>query len=102
MLTVREAVHDDLAELLDLYTHFPRQDEAARPADIASAWDEILAAPGLYTYVGSIRRRLVTSCTLIVVPGLRRGPSPYAFIENVVTRTECRRKGYGTAVMRHA
>lgn len=102
MLTIREAVHDDLGELLELYTHFPRQDEPARPADIAVAWAEILAAPGVYTYVGEIRPRLVTSCTLIVVPSLRRGPSPYAFIENVVTHTEFRRKGYGTAVMQHA
>jgi GNAT superfamily N-acetyltransferase len=102
ILRIREAGRIDLSAILDLYSHLHRQDDPATDHDIAVAWGEILANPSLHTYVGELQSLLVTSCTLVVVPSLRRGPSPYAFIENVVTRTNFRRHGYGTAVMKHA
>ncbi len=37
---------------------------------------------------------MVATCTLVVIPNLTRGGTPYALIENVVTHTDHRNKGY--------
>ena len=100
-MQIREVVDSDLDALLELYEHFVRPDDS--PADgIALAWKQILTQPGLHTYVGEVEDQLVASCTLVVVPNLRRGPRPYGLIELVVTHGDHRRKGYGTAIVRHA
>ena len=46
--------------------------------------------------------KLVATCEMIVVPNLTQGGRPYALIENVVTHAEYRRRGYATAVLKHA
>jgi GNAT superfamily N-acetyltransferase len=98
---IREVIESDLAALLELYDHFDRPDGSSSEG-IASAWQEMLAHPGLFVYAGEVAPQLVTSCTLVVVPNLRRGPKPYGLIELVVTHSGYRRRGYGTAVVKHA
>lgn len=101
MLTIRQAIESDLDALLDLYDHFDRPDESSAEG-VISAWKAMLAQPGLFVYVGEVARQLVTSCTLVVVPNLRGGPRPYGLIELVVTHSGHRRRGHGTAVVKHA
>ena len=100
-MRIREAVESDLDQVVALYEHFLRPDDSS-PEGIAVAWKQILAQPGLHTYVGEIDGQLVCSCTLVVVPNLRRGPRPYGLIENVVTHGDHQQKGYGTTIVRHA
>jgi GNAT superfamily N-acetyltransferase len=60
-----------------------------------------VADPRLYYVVAELEGQLVASCALTIVPNLTRGARPYGLIENVVTHAEYRRRGLGTAVLRH-
>jgi len=101
VLQIREVAESDLDGLLALYAHFERPDDSS-PEGIARAWQEVLEHPGLFVYVGEVAQQLVSSCTLVVVPNLRSGPRPYGLIELVVTHSNFRRMGYGTAVLKYA
>jgi GNAT superfamily N-acetyltransferase len=94
---------DEIEALLELYTHLnptdaPRPDEAA----LRQVWDEFLADPKVRCLVGEVDNRLVTSCTLVIIPNLTRGTRPYGLIENVVTHAAYRQKGLGTRLLHHA
>jgi ribosomal protein S18 acetylase RimI-like enzyme len=46
--------------------------------------------------------RQIASCTLVAIPNLTRGGQPYGLIENIVTHTQHRDRGYGKQVLRAA
>ncbi len=43
--------------------------------------------------------KIVASCVCVIIPNLTRNVRPYAFLENVVTHGDYRKKGYGTLIM---
>lgn len=99
---VRRALPADLAGLLDLYRHLNPADPEL-PAECSdAAWQAMLASPGMTVFVAEADGRLLASCTLVVAPNLTRGARPYAFIENVVTHPDARRRGLGQAVLKAA
>lgn len=101
-VTVRRAVPADLAGLLDLYRHLNPVDPALAPEHAGAAWQAMLASPGMTVFVAVAAGRLLASCTLVVAPNLTRAARPYAFIENVVTHADARRRGLGQAVLKAA
>ncbi len=100
---IRAAQKQDLPNLLALYTYL-HEDEPLLAIDrrVTELWDEILASPWLYYVMGELGEELVSSCTLTLIPNLTRGARPYGLIDNVVTHPDHRKKGYATAVLRHA
>ena len=46
--------------------------------------------------------RLVSACNIALIPNLTRSCRAYGVIENVVTHPDCRRRGYGKAVLQAA
>ncbi|MCO6416502.1 GNAT family N-acetyltransferase [Siccirubricoccus sp. KC 17139] len=98
-LRIRAAGAADLPALLALYRHLHPADPAPPPAQTATAWQAMLAMPGLTIFLGERAGEAVASCTLVQVPNLTRGTRPYAFIENVVTHADHRRQGIGRAVL---
>jgi GNAT superfamily N-acetyltransferase len=96
---VRHAGPEDLPKLLDLYQHLTEGDERPTLKAAAEILDLLCAYQGSAIFVGYLGDVLVTSCTLIVVPNLTRGGSPYGLIENVVTRSDVRRQGLGKRML---
>ncbi len=94
-LSVRTAGHDDLPALLDLYRHLIPEDRTAGPDRQRETFQAMLAQPGLTILFGVLENVPVASVTLVVLPNLTRGCSPYGLIENVVTNSGHRGKGYG-------
>ena len=52
--------------------------------------------------VAEAAKRLVSSCTLAIVPNLSRGGRSYGVIENVVTHADHRKLGFGRRVLAYA
>lgn len=101
-MTVREASKGDLNEILQLYldlheTSIPEESEQLR-----KTWDNIINDENHHLIIGEADGKIVASCVCVVIPNLTRNVRPYAFIENVVTRKDCRKKGYATACLDYA
>jgi GNAT superfamily N-acetyltransferase len=100
---VRIIRDDELAALLDLYTHLHPSDAPLPEADgLKLVWEEIVHDPKIQCLVVERDDKLVASCTLVRVPNLTRGARPYGLIENVVTRAGYRKQGVGTELLRQA
>lgn len=100
---VRSIRADELDALLELYKHLHAKDDPLPQREqVCSVWQSMLSNPGLHCFVIEHGGRLVSSCTLAIVPNLTRAARPYGLIENVVTHAEYRQRGLGTAVLRHA
>ena len=68
---------------------------------VGDVWYEIQDNPNLKYFGVFVDRKLVSSCTLSIVPNLTRGCRPYGVIENVVTHADYRRRGYASGVLKH-
>lgn len=98
MHMVREAGREDLPALLNLYLSLH---ETAVPEDsvfLRQVWEAILRDENRHLLVYERDGELVSSCDCVIIPNLTRGVRPYALIENVVTRTDCRGKGFASPV----
>lgn len=102
-MQIRSLRESDLKSLLGLYTHLHRKD-AVLPAEpvVDSVWKELMSNPNYRYYGGFVDGRLVSSCTLTIVPNLTRGCRPYGIVENMVTHSAHRRKGYGSSLLKQA
>jgi ribosomal protein S18 acetylase RimI-like enzyme len=101
-MEIRAATADDLAGLSDLYKHLNPDDEPPEMAVARESFRQLHLYPGSAVLVGTVAGELVSSCTLIVIPNLTRTGRPYGLIENVVTHSAWRKRGHGTALLRHA
>lgn len=62
-------------------------------------WDSIINDTKHHLIVCEVDGRIVVSCVCVIIPNLTRNVRPYAFVENVVTHGEYRKKGYVTACL---
>ncbi|MBP1929966.1 GNAT superfamily N-acetyltransferase [Methanolinea mesophila] len=97
---IREIKQQELGELLSLYRYLNPDDPELHPdTRITGIWDRIMADPGQHYLVAEVDGTIVASCVLVIVLNLTRDATPYALIENVVTRPEYRRRGIGTRLL---
>jgi GNAT superfamily N-acetyltransferase len=102
-IEIREIREQERNELLELYRHLHEADVPLPEAGVVeSVWKQIQADPNQRCLGVFVEGRLVASCILCIVPNLTRGCRPYGLIENVVTRKDMRRKGYGKAILETA
>jgi len=99
---VRSAAEHDLPEVSNLYRHLHPHDPELEAAAAERVWSTLLASGFTTVIVAQAAERLVSSCTLAIVPNLSRGGSSYGVIENVVTHADYRRLGLGRQVLAHA
>lgn len=102
-MNIRELTSSELPALLSLYRFLHAEDDPLPASQVVeAAWSEALTNPRCRYFGGYEDEKLVSSCTIIVVPNLTRGCRPYGLIENVVTHAEHRGKGWGKALLAHA
>jgi GNAT superfamily N-acetyltransferase len=103
MLNIRKLEPSNLDKLLELYEHL-HVDDVPLPQreQVESVAHEFFSNQRILCFGGYIDDVLVSSCTLTIVPNLTRGCKPYGLIENVVTNELHRKRGYGTAILKHA
>ena len=99
---VREAVKEDLYELLDLYLFLHEKDIPENSSRLGNTWNTIIEDKNHHIIVNEINGKILSSCVCVIIPNLTRDVRPYAFIENVVTNEEYRGKGYATECLDYA
>ena len=102
MCEIREAGQGDLDGLLDLYTHLHHNPIPNIDERIERIWTHIIGNKCQHIIVATVDERIVSSCTIVIIPNLTQGQRPYALIENVVTSKEYRQKGMATACLEFA
>ena len=89
--------------MLDLYKYLNPDDPDLKGTDyITELWRNIFNDPERYYFVIKEDGRLVSTCTLAIIKNLTRSGRPFGLIENVVTHSEYRKRGYGTVILQKA
>ena len=101
MIMVREAVKEDLDELLNLYLFLHEKNIPKKSEYLENTWKTIIEDINHHIVVKEINGKIVSSCVCVIVPNLTRNTRPYALIENVVTNEEYRGKGYATECLNY-
>lgn len=99
---IREVRRGDLQEMLELYLHLHETSVPECSEHLTSTWDQILRDENHHLIVNEVDGRIVASCVCVIVPNLTCGVRPYALVENVVTHSEHRGKGYATQCLEYA
>ena len=99
---VREAVKEDLDELLNLYLFLHEKNIPKNSDYLENTWKTIIEDVNHHIVVKEINGKIVSSCVCVIVPNLTRNIQPYALIENVVTNEGYRGKGYATECLNYA
>lgn len=102
MRMVREAVKEDLHELLGLYLFLHETDIPENSKHLENTWKTIIEDENHHIIVNEINGKIISSCVCVIIPNLTRNIRPYAFIENVVTHTDFRGKGYASECLNYA
>ena len=101
-MTIREIKENELGELLELYTHLHELGVPEDSEHLHNTWAAICNDENHHIIVCEVDGKIVSSCVCVIIPNLTRNIRPYAFIENVVTHTDYRGKGYATACLNYA
>ena len=99
---VREAYENELGSILELYLHLHENAVPEMTAHLKNTWKTIMQDENHHVIVRVAQGRIVASCICVVIPNLTRNVRPYAFIENVVTHSDYRGKGYATECLNYA
>jgi len=86
---------DELNELLNLYKQLnPNDPDASRNESLNELWKSIYDDPNLHYIVVEVDNKIVASCNITIKKNLTRNLRPYGLIENVITDSNYRKKGY--------
>lgn len=99
---IREANKNDLEEILNLYLYLHEKSVPKDSEHLRKTWDSIINDANHHLIVCETDGKIVASCVCVIIPNLTRNVRPYAFVENVVTHGEYRKKGYATDCLNFA
>ena len=95
-MLIREIKKSELEELLNLYTHLHEKKLPEINENLIKTWNYILDDENYNIIVCEENGKIVSSCVCVIIPNLTRNVRPYALVENVVTHSSYRGKGYAT------
>ena len=95
-MNIREIKNNELNELLKLYTHLHELGVPEDNEHLRDTWETICIDPNHHIIVCEVDGKIVSSCVCVIIPNLTRNVRPYAFVENVVTHSDYRGKGYAS------
>ncbi len=99
---VREARKDDLDSLLNLYLFLHEDSIPDHDQHLQDTWELIINDKNHHIIVNEEDGMIVSSCVCVIIPNLTRNVRPYAFIENVVTHRDYRKKGLASVCLDYA
>ncbi len=99
---IREANERDLDEILQLYLFLHETNVPEESEQLRKTWNTIIEDENHHLIVNEVEGEIVASCVCVIIPNLTRNVRPYAFVENVVTHGEYRKKGYATECLHYA
>lgn len=99
---IREADKNDLKEILELYLYLHETKIPEDSEHLRATWEQIICDENHHLIVYETDGKIVASCVCVIIPNLTRNVRSYAFIENVVTHKDYRKKGYATACLNYA
>ena len=99
---IREAVFEDLDQMLELYLFLHEKKKPELDARLKDVWKQIIEDKNHHVIVNEIDGKIISSCVCVIIPNLTRDIRPYAFIENVVTHADYRGKGYASVCLDYA
>lgn len=99
IMEIRELLCSDIEDIIDLYmkhlTPYPPKEEQIKE-DWLSMLEKIQENPDYHIAVGVIDGKIISSITLVIIRNLTHNLRPYSVVENVVTHSEYRNKGYAS------
>lgn len=101
-MMIREANKNDLDEILQLYLYLHEESVPQDSEHLRNTWENIINDANHHLIVYEIDGKIVASCVCVIILNLTRNVRPYAFVENVVTHGDYRRKGCATACLNFA
>ncbi len=99
---IREAREEDLNALLELYLFLHEDSIPEQNKKLEAVWEQIIRDPNHHLIVNDVEEQIVSSCVCVIIPNLTRNARPYAFVKNVVTHGDHRRKGYASECLDYA
>ncbi len=101
-MVIREIKKDELEELLSLYKYLKSDDIPEKSHEVNQVWENIMNFNGQHIIVAEENKKIVSSCVVTIIPNLTHNHKSYAFIENVVTDENYRKRGFTTACLNYA
>lgn len=99
---IREIRKDDFDGLMKLYMQLHDNEMPEKSNEILDLWERILNDKYHHIIVAEEDGKVVSSCVCVIIPNLTHNQQPYAFIENVITDLNYRKKGLASACLNYA
>jgi N-acetylglutamate synthase-like GNAT family acetyltransferase len=104
-MEIREALICDVNDLQELYLKHLINNSPLEP-QINEEWSKLIEKfsndEDYHLIVGVVDGKIVCSVTLIVIRNLTHNLRPYSVMENVVTHSDYRCKGYASSLIEYA
>ena len=99
---IREIRENELSKILELYLYLHEKSIPQMTKQLECTWNTIIQDKNHHIIVKEVDGKIVSSCVCVIIPNLTRNVRPYAFIENVVTHSDYRGRGYATECLNYA
>lgn len=99
---IREITENDFESLLTLYMQLHDNSMPDQTTEIQKLWCKIINDKDYHIIVAEESGKIVSSCVCVIIPNLTHNQQPYAFVENVITDVNYRKKGLATQCLNFA